>query len=294
LSQFVRAPAETARMDGLVRVSRGLWCAAEEVSDLPGLCHALLAVLPPGTVVAGLAAARLHGLWLPEPRPDEPIEVILRGVDQVPSHLASCVRGEVRARRRQLGRAEMDVLGGVPVTAEARTWVDLAEQLPMADLVAAGDSALRSRTTLRELELFVRDGRGRRGIVAARAALELLDERSRSRPESFLRFRLVDAGLPKPEVNRAIHDEHGQWIAEPDLHYRRARLALEYNGAVHADVERMRRDITRGLDVVRADWMSLTFGPDQVFRRWDETVALVRALLDARDPNWRSRLRFAS
>jgi hypothetical protein len=280
-------------MDELVRVSRGLWRAAEEVRDLAGRCRALLSALPLGTVIAGLTAARLHGFWLPNPRPDELIEVILRGVDQVPRELAGCIRREVRARRRQLGRAEMAVLDGVPVTAAARTWVDLAEQLPMADLVAAGDSVLRSGTSLRELELFVRDARGRRGIVAARAAMGLLDERSRSRPESHLRFRLVDAGLPKPEVNRAVHDEHGQWIAEPDLHYRRARLALEYNGVVHADVERMRRDITRGLDVVRAEWMTLTFGPDQVFRRWDETVALVRTFLDARDPSWRSRLRAA-
>ena len=163
----------------------------------------------------------------------------------------------------------------------------------MADLVAAGDSVLRGRTTRRELELFVRDAHGRRGVVAARAALSQLDERSRSRPESHLRFRLVDAGLPKPEVNRAIGDRHGQWIAEPDLHYPRARLALEYNGADHAEVKRMRKDITRGLDVVRAEWMTLTFGPAEVFRGWYESVALVRTFLDARDPGWRVRLRAA-
>lgn len=103
----------------------------------------------------------------------------------------------------------MAVVDGVPATAEARTWVDLAEQLPMADLVAAGDSVLRGRTTRRELELFVRGARRRRGVVKARAALDLLDERSRSRPESHLRFRLVDAGLPKPRVNHPIHDANG-------------------------------------------------------------------------------------
>jgi hypothetical protein len=187
----------------------------------------------------------------------------------------------------------MVVVNGIPVTAEARTWVDLADLLPMADLVAAGDSVLRGTTTPGELELFVRDARGRRGVVAARRVLELLDERSRSRPESHLRFRLVDAGLPTPEVNRAIHDERGQWIAEPDLHYKRARLALEYNGANHAELPQMRKDITRSLDVVRAEWMTLTFGPAQVFTRWDDTVALVRTFLDARDPGRRARRRVA-
>jgi hypothetical protein len=280
-------------MSDLMRVSRGLWRPADAVTDLAGRCRALLSILPSGSVIAGLAAGRLHGFWLAAPRPGEPIEIILAGVDQLPRSLARSVRREVRARRRVLGRAEVDVVDGLPVTSEARTWVDLAELLPMADLVAAGDSALRGRTTRRELELFVRDARGRRGVVAARAALGLLDERSRSRPESHLRFRLQDGGLPKPEVNRAVHDGHGQWVAEPDLHYRRARLALEYSGAGHAAPERMRKDITRGLDVVRADWLTLTFGPDQVFRRWDETVSLVRTFLDARDPAWRARLRSA-
>jgi len=276
-------------MGELIRVSRGLWRPPESVNDLARRCRALLAVLPPGTVIAGLAAARLHGFWLPEPRFDEPVEVITRGVGQVPRELAASERSEVHARRRRLGRPEVDLVDGIPVTCEARTWVDLAEVLPMADLVAAGDSVLRDRTSRRELELFVRDAWGRRGVVSARAALELLDERSRSRPESHLRFRLVEAGLPRPEVNHPIHDDHGQWIAEPDLHYKRARLALEYNGTDHAEPKQMRKDITRGLDVVRAGWMTLTFGPAQVFTRWDDTVSLVRTFLDARDPAWRAR-----
>lgn len=263
------------------------------MDDLAGRCRAMLGALPPGTVVAGIAAARLHGLWLPASRPAERIEVILRRAAHVPRELPSSRRCEIRARRRAVGRAELDVIDGVPVTCEARTWVDLAEVLSRADLVAAGDSVLRGSATARELELFVREARGRRGVVAAREVLPLLDERSRSRPESHLRFRLVEAGLPAPEVNRAIHDEHGQWLAEPDLHYREAKLALEYDGAVHAGVERMRKDITRGLDVVRAGWLTLTFGPDQVFGRPDEVVALVRTFLSARDPRWQVRRRHA-
>lgn len=276
-----------------VRITHGVWRDPDSVDDLAGRCRAMLGALPPGTVVAGIAAARLHGLWLPAPRSAERIEVILRRAAHMPRELPSSRRCELRARRRTVGRAELDVVDGVPVTCEARTWVDLAEVLSRADLVAAGDSVLRGGTTARELELFVRDARGRRGVVAAREVLPLLDERSRSRPESHLRFRLVEAGLPAPEVNRAIHDEHGQWLAEPDLHYREAKLALEYDGAVHAGVERMRKDITRGLDVVRAGWLTLTFGPEQVFGRPDEVVALVRTFLSARDPRWQVRRRHA-
>lgn len=279
-------------MNELVRVCRGVSRTPSEVADLRGRCLSLLSALPSGTLVAGLAAARLHGLWVPSERPGEPIDVIMRGVGQVPRARSASSHPEVRARRRWLRRPEIDIVDGVPVTSEARTWVDLAESLRLADLVAAGDSVLRGgAATRRELELYVLDAAGRRGVVAARAALELLDERSRSRPESHLRFGLVSSGLPWPEVNEAIFDDLGQWIAEPDLHYPHARLSLEYNGAGHADVDRMRKDITRGVDVARAEWMTLTFGAVQVFGRLEDSVSVVRTYLDARDPAWRTRPR---
>jgi hypothetical protein len=265
--------------------------APDAVDELAHRCRAALARLPDGTVLAGLTAARLHGLWLPSARAEEPIEVILRGVGIVPRAVSGSMRPDVRGRRRQLRRAEVVVQDGLPLTCAPRTWVDLAERLPMPDLVAAGDSLLRRHASAREVELFIADARGRRGIVRARSAVTLLDPRSGSRPESHLRFGLLAAGLPAPAVNTAIYDEHGQWLAEPDLHYKQARLCLEYNGAMHADVGRMRRDITRALDVARAEWLTLTFGPVQVFQRMSESVQIVRTYLDIRDAGWRRRLR---
>ena len=132
-------------------------------------------------------------------------------------------------------------------------------------------------------------GRGQRGIRRAREALELLDGRSASRPESRLRCVLVAGGLPAPEVNATVLDRHGGWLAQPDLLYRRARLGIEYNGRDHSDVPRMRRDITRTLDLEREGWHVVVFGPAEVFRRPDSVLAHVRALLDARDPGWRRR-----
>lgn len=277
-------------MGNLIRVSHGLWRSAASVADLAGRCRALLRALPPGTVVAGATAARLHGLWLPQSSADERVEVILRGAGNVPRELPGSVRGEIRGRRRDLSRADVDLVAGVPLTSEARTWVDLAQQLALPDLVAAGDSVLRGgRTNRAELARSVVAASGRRGVVAARRALTLLDARSRSRPESHLRVALVVDGLPRPEVNRPIFDDHGGWLAEPDLHYGAARLALEYNGSAHAESMRMRRDITRGLDMARAGWLTLTFGPAQVFGRPDDAAALVRLYLDARNPGWRAR-----
>jgi hypothetical protein len=188
-----------------------------------------------------------------------------------------------------LRRHEWLILDGLPVTSAERTWVDLAESLSLFDLVAAGDCILRRGGDLAKLATAVRSARRRRGIVRAREALALLDGRSASRPESHLRCILVTGGLPRPKVNTAIYDDHGGWLAEPDLHYARARLAIEYNGAGHADPRRMRKDITRELDVEHLGWRVVVFGPAQVFGGRDVAAAHVRAVLDERDPGWRRR-----
>jgi hypothetical protein len=249
-----------------------------------------MAALPPGAVAADLTAGALHGLWLP-PDVGDNLAVVLAGTGRrrAPRSRAHSIRSELRGRRRTLARDEIVLAGGTPATSEVRTWVDLAEILRLPDLVAAGDSVLRGTTELADLDQAVRRARGRRGVVRAKVALSMLDGRSRSRPESVLRCHLVMGGLPMPEVNAAIVNDRGEWVAEPDLLYRRARLALEYNGSEHANPKRMRRDITRAIDMVSEGWLTLTFGPVEVFRRPDEMVALVRTILDARDPSWRDR-----
>jgi len=271
-------------VDELVRVARGVWRAPSAVEDFPALCGALLQALPPGTVIGGLSAARLHGLWLPDRR-QQRVEVIIRGDPALPRQIAGSRRAEVRARRRTLHPSDIVSLDGVPSTSVACTWCDLAGPLSMADLVAAGDSALRSGCDLDAIRVVLRRAFRHRGVVKARAALPLLDARSRSRPESHLRYSLVSSGLPLPEVNSPIFSGDGEWLAEPDLHYKAARLALEYNGAEHADPGRMRHDITRDLDYQWADWRVITFGPRQVFGRPDQVAILVRAVLVERAPH---------
>lgn len=265
-------------MSELVRVSRGVWRPREQVADLPGRAAALLSAAPTGTVIGGLAAARLHRLWLP-PGIDERIELLLRGDAPIPEAHPGSKRRELRGRRRQLVPDEIVLLAGLPVTGIARTWVDLAEHLSMPDLVAAGDCALRCGASLEELTIMIKRAFHRRGVVRARAALPLLDARSRSRPESWLRYAIVSAGLPVPAVNRPIYNAEGEWLGEPDLSYDDVRLALEYNGAEHADPSRMRRDITREIDVSRrGGWRVVTFGPAEVFGRPDQTASYVGEL----------------
>jgi hypothetical protein len=265
-------------MDDLIRVTRGVWRPRETVDDLAGRAAALLAAAPDGTVVGGIAAAQLHGLWLPDVT-DSRIEMLLRCEAAVPEAHSHSKRSELRGRRRQVMPDEVELVDGMPVTTAARTWVDLGERLALPDLVAAGDSVLRGGTSRDELHVVIGRARHRRGIVRVRAALPLLNARSRSRPESHLRYALVGAGLPEPGVNEPIYSYDGEWLSEPDLSYDDVRLALEYNGAVHATTKRMRRDITREVDVgARGGWRTVTFGPAEVFGRPEQVAVYVREL----------------
>ncbi len=241
---------------------------------------ALLSVCPVDTVVCGLTAARLHGLWLPTDldRDNEVIELNIHPGVPAPARRSASHRAHVRARRQMLAVDEVADVDGIPVTSEARTWLDLAQVLPMPDLMAAGDSALRGTATPAEIDKLIGRATHRRGVVNARAAAELLDGRSRSRPQSHLRYALVSNDLPKPDVNQHNFTDYGEWLAEPDLSYRDVRLALEYNGRKDAGEDRMRRDLTRGVDVSIGGWRTESFGPREVFNRPDQIAALVRRL----------------
>lgn len=273
-------------MNELVRVSHGLWRAGTDIAELRGLCAAVLDVMPAGAVLAGRTAAALHALWLPASEVVR-VEVILSRPGILPRALAHSQRAEVRARRRSLRDSEKTMVDGLPAVTAERAWIDLAEELSLPDLVACGDSVLRGSTrSAIGLDVMVGRAAGRRGVRRAREAFDLLDARSRSRPESHLRVALVTGGLPWPEVNQPIFDDNHQWVAEPDLHYEVPRVALEYQGAMHAQLERMHRDITRGIDVVGNDWLSVPFGPTEVFKRPWSIAPLVRALIERRAPGW--------
>ncbi|PZS28640.1 MAG: hypothetical protein DLM58_16775 [Pseudonocardiales bacterium] len=237
--------------------------------------------MPDDAVVSHRSAALLWGLWIAD---FDGIEVTSPAGVRGSRYTTSVQRRAVVAHRRILAPHHVISHLGLPVTTIARTWLDLAALCDVHDLVAAGDSALRSGAAAGDLSDLVSGARRLRGLVNARAAVPILDARSRSRPESRIRSAIVLAGLPRPEVNEAIRDEHHGWLAEPDLHYRDARLALEYNGAEHAELVRMRKDSTRLLDFQRAGWEVRTYTAAQAFSRLDDVVADVRGLLRRRAP----------
>ncbi len=132
--------------------------------------------------------------------------------------------------------------------------MSLAPTLTLPQLVVAGDGLVRRHRplcTIAELREVVLGSTGRRGAIKARAALLQVRGGTDSAQESRLRLTLQRHGLPEPEVNGAIRNEHGVVIAHADLLYRPQRVALEYDGRHHmTDSRQWSIDVDRLDDVM--------------------------------------------
>jgi very-short-patch-repair endonuclease len=262
------------------RVSRGVyvWAAREMDRDLA--LAVLLESLPPRSVLSGLTAARLHGLDVPAPPQPEVIIPLLGGVSG---------RAHANVRRVRLDPTDATTARGLPVTTPIRTCFDLAGRLPLVEGVVIVDMALY--TSLVELDAFrgyiSRHG-GVAGVAGARRALEHAEPKAESPMETRLRLLLVKNGLPRPEAQVPLYDRTGAFVGRPDLYYRDARLAIEYDGENHRD--RLVADNRRqnGLQAIGVTLLRYT-APD-LFERPQAIAGEVRAEL-ARHPPFAGKRR---
>ena len=179
---------------------------------------------------------------------------------------------------------------GFTVTDPVSTWCQLATQLTLYDLVAAGDYLVSGRVTdegrelplatIAELRAGVLRHAGRRGAKNLRAAIERVRTGVDSRPETWLRLLLVDDGLPEPVVNEAIFDSSGRPLGKPDLAYPWARLLFEYEGDEHrVGKERFRSDIGRRETFETNQWRVIRVIPDDVFTHQRAFLNRVRRVI---------------
>lgn len=176
----------------------------------------------------------------------------------------------------------------VRLTCPATTWAMLGGMLRNPrDLVAAGDAAVRTWRVDRPLasptDLGAAVLAGRRvGVPRLREALPLLRTRSASRPESWLRLELVDAGLPEPELNFEIRFA-GELEASVDLAYPDAKVAVEYEGEHHlTDPEQWNRDIRRYERLAELGWLVVRVTKVELFDEPHLVVRRVRKALASR------------
>jgi very-short-patch-repair endonuclease len=151
--------------------------------------------------------------------------------------------------------AEVDA---IPVTAPARTLVDVAATAPREALRAAVHEAeVRGLLDLRALEPLLT----RPGGPALRAVLGLgVDDRPRSELERRFLALIRRAGLPTPEVNVQVLG----WVA--DFVWPSARLIVEVDGGRHHatraafghDRDRDARHAAGGYVTLRFTWAQVT------------------------------------
>lgn len=185
-----------------------------------------------------------------------------------------------------VGDVDLGSVQGLPLTSPARTWCDLAASgLRRPELIAAGDRLLWRRDPLasdRDIRSALARYEGRRGSRLLRDALPMLTSRSDSAPESELRTAIIDADLPRPEVNAEIVDARGRFLAQPDLVWRAAKVALEYEGDHHrTDRDQWHRDLERFSRLQENGWIVLRASAAD-YRDSSALIARLERLLRAR------------
>ncbi|NUL46150.1 hypothetical protein F7P69_13240 [Cellulosimicrobium funkei] len=181
------------------------------------------------------------------------------------------------------------------VTSPAWTWVDLAgSKMSFEDLVAAGDSLLQRvngpagqrepglhpLSTVEEIKATIVSRPKVKGIVRAREAVELLRPGHDSRPESIVRTRLLEAGLPEPAINPVVRMSTGRTI-QPDLAWIDQKVCIQYEGDHHrADKNQWHRDIARDRTMHQDGWIVLRLtSRDLKSHHWQSFLGEVRQAL---------------
>lgn len=215
--------------------------------------RALAAVLAcgDGTVLSHRSAA---ALWRLLPAWPARIEVTARHRHRL--------RGVHAHRSRTLQVADAAIHHGIPVTAPARTLLDLADVLDDRRLArAVNEAQVLGRVRADELAALLDRSPGRRGSGRLRSQLSQRGGPTRSELEDcFLAF-VREHGLPRPEVNRRVAGY------EVDMLWRPERLVVELDGrAFHA--HRFERDrekdaalLAAGFAVIRITWQRLDRAP---------------------------------
>jgi hypothetical protein len=256
----------------------GVVAPAGSTSDLADRCRAIAVGLPEQHAFSHVTAAALLGLPLPLGIDTDDIHVSVPAGFIVPDHHHLTCHG------LWLPADHVRVVLGVKCLSAARCFLDLATMLRYEQLVALGDHAIRQAlTTPDELASLISIASRRRGVVAARRAVDLLDPRAESPPESVTRVWLVEAGLPEITPQAVIRDSLGAFVARVDLCIEEFMIVIEYQGAYHRDAAIFAADIQRRRRLRALGYLVVEIEADQLRNRLGVVLAVVEAL---RERGW--------
>lgn len=229
--------------------------------------RAYAARIPTGAAFCGETAARIYGLPLPMKR--EALESNKPEDGQadkhVPIHVAAALgrskpRGKgITGYRLSEALFKTRTFARLPVLQPIETFITCCRHLSVDEAVVMLDALLTNKeiypgmklryrpvTTIDKVEARLAEVGPVQGIRVARDALVLARVRVASPMETKLRLLLVRGGLPEPEVNGIVYTDTGERIAEVDLLYRDAKIAIEYEGDGHRTNKKIfRNDLVR-------------------------------------------------
>ncbi|MFW3170558.1 DUF559 domain-containing protein [Geodermatophilus sp. CPCC 206100] len=223
-------------------------------------------LLLPGAVVSGLSAAVLWGVDLADERDD--VEVVLP-----PGSHPRRIPG-VRVRRMPLDPADVRLLDRVRVVSPVAATVRAAALLEPDDAVVAIDRLV----TAGVVDLAaVRSRVAAPGAASARVrrACRRADGLAESPQETRLRLLMADGGLPVPVAQYRVRHE-GREVARVDFAWPDLRVAVEYDGAWHAEPGQFARD-RRRLNRLQAAGWTVVFVTAADLHRPAEVLATLRA-----------------
>jgi hypothetical protein len=153
---------------------------------------------------------------------------------------------------------------------------------PRSDALVAVDALLHRGLIEHErmMKHLVR-WKGRRGVRQAYKTLEMADSGSESGGETRMRLRLLDMGLPRPELQIPVYDLFGQVRFWLDMGWSHWMLGLEYDGESAHPEERRAHDEARRRWIEDRGWTVRAYRREDIFtasRHFEDEVSqLVRS-----------------
>lgn len=180
-------------------------------------------------------------------------------VDITVSHGKKARPGLTLHRSRSLGPESTTIIDGIPVTAVARTLVDLCRELPSRGVEKAFDEALYLKLIKPgELEQALRAASGRWVEPLATAREREHTTRTRSQLEELFLLICAEAGVAPPEVNQIVRA--GGRDHRVDFLWRELKLAVETDGrASHQRASAFERDRRRDVDLTLVGYRPIRF-----------------------------------
>jgi hypothetical protein len=263
------AIAYRVRTGRLHRLHVGVYAVGHPLVSVRGRWMAAVLAHGPRAVLSHRSAA---ALWAIRPSAAHRIDVT------VPSGTRGRRPGIRVHRTRRLDPEDRVTADGIPVTAVARTLLDIAEVVPPADLERAIEAAEGLRLfDLRAVDEVIARSNGRRGLGPLRRALTDYRPIQMTRSELERRFLVLcrAVGLPPPATNAIVAG------FEVDVVWHHARLIVELDSRGFHDTQAaFERDRVRdaalllaGYRVLRVTYRRLVHSPQTVLRELRNLLA---------------------